>query len=195
MKTMNNRVHPLSDGTHMRPQLFTAYPTDECAMCFEEDGALVPAPCCGKGTTTTTFCRPCMQTLQQTKGMCPICAKRIDTRQGKRQWAANSRPQMQRYEPAPLPPRRPATRKERNNVKRSGRSAAQAQRKQTEQRPTQADGEQLHISRRNATGYVGVWKDKGKTRYRAEFRNHTLGSFPTALAAAIAYARVARRES
>ena len=46
-----------------------------------------------------------------------------------------------------------------------------------------------------ATEYTGVWKDKSRARYRAQYKNETLGSFPTAVAAAVTYARVAKREA
>ena len=165
---------------------------EECAVCFEEDRELTPAPCCGKSTTSARFCKPCMDSLQRNKGKCPLCHTRIDTRRRQRQWSAAPTPQQQKYEPPSLPPERPATRKARNNAKRGGSAR---ERQQSHRMTTSADGERLHLSKRSATGYRGVWKDPNNPRYRAEFRQHNLGSFPTAVAATVAYARVARREA
>ena len=57
---------------------------------------------------------------------------------------------------------------------------------------TEADGYNLFLSDKSASGYKGVSVTDG--RYQADYRNRHLGKFDTAVAAAIAYAKAAHAE-
>ena len=54
---------------------------------------------------------------------------------------------------------------------------------------TEVDGLQLHLSSRSATGYLGVRLSKSGDRFRAEHADTNLGTFDTAVEAAVAYAK------
>ena len=51
---------------------------------------------------------------------------------------------------------------------------------------TEVDGLQLHLSSRSETGYLGVRLSKSDDRFRAEHADTNLGTFDTAVEAAVA---------
>ena len=51
---------------------------------------------------------------------------------------------------------------------------------------TEVDGLQLHLSSRSETGYLGVRLSKSGDRFRAEHADTNLGTFDTAVEAAVA---------
>ena len=167
---------------------------DECAVCSDDGRDTWPAPCCGTLTSTARLCRICMSSMLSL-GSCPLCNKRIGTRRVARQWMAGPAWQQQQntYHPERLPPERPSARKKRN-AKKAGRTAAKKKHTQPAPRPTEAHGERLHMSTRNATGYTGVYREHNTQGYRAQRGRTQLGSYRTATLAAAAYARFLRRE-
>jgi len=54
---------------------------------------------------------------------------------------------------------------------------------------TEADGHRLHLSRRSASGYLGVFPLTSGRGFEARHKGNYLGAFPTKLEAAIAYAK------
>jgi hypothetical protein len=128
------------------------------------------------------------------RGTCPMCRVRIGTRQAARAWTAAAAAQYRatRFTPDPLPAQSPSKRRK-QNASRAKRKLKQRNTPRYRNRATTAEGEQLHLSERNATGYTGVVKEHGTAKYRAELGGSCIGTYPTALKAAAAYARVKRR--
>ena len=166
----------------------------ECAVCFET-GPTRRTPCCGARATETSvqLCTACMTDMVH-RGTCPVCNVRIDTRQAARTWTAAAAAQYRatRFTPDPLPAQTPSKRRK-QNASRAKRTPRQKNTPRGSNRATTAEGEQLHLSERNTTGYTGVVKEHGTAKYRAEIGGSCIGTYPTAMKAAAAYARVKRR--
>ena len=166
----------------------------ECAVCFDV-GPTRRTPCCGASATETSvqLCTACMASMVE-RGTCPMCRVRIGTRQAARAWTAAAAAQYRatRFTPDPLPAQSPSKRRK-QNASRAKRTLKQRNTPRGRKRTTTAEGEQLHLSERNTTGYTGVVREHGTARYRAEIGGSCIGTYPTAMKAAAAYARVKRR--
>jgi hypothetical protein len=57
-----------------------------CAVCLDADPDLVPMPCCGRETSSTRFCKLCIETICRLApgncGQCPTCRQTITIEEG-----------------------------------------------------------------------------------------------------------------